>query len=195
MICQPLHPLSHSYQCRTLSLSTVAMVTVWQGWAVSKALWSLAKTPLHTYLCYVALIPSFWSSFDGDIKPGGIRDVPREKPYATVWLDETLILRGLALWSGRAALFQLTDSTSLSAGGRYRSRERAFLLLHSLKLRQKQWTAKLPLSLCQIMTLKYFEGCGEQNPDVRIQRRHRVHNCARSSGRLNSGTAVLGAKC
>lgn len=60
------------------SLSTVAMVTVWQGWAVSKALWSLAKTPLHTYLCYVALIPSFWSSFDGDIKPGGIRDVPRE---------------------------------------------------------------------------------------------------------------------
>lgn len=58
------------------SLSTVAMATVWQGWAVSKALWSLAKSPLHTYLCYVALIPSFWSSFDGDIKPGGIQDVP-----------------------------------------------------------------------------------------------------------------------
>lgn len=58
------------------SLSTVAMATVWQGWVVSKALWSLAKTPLHTYLCYVALIPSFWSSFDGDIKPGGIQDVP-----------------------------------------------------------------------------------------------------------------------
>lgn len=59
-------------------LSTVAMATVWQGWAVSKALWSLAKTPLHTYLCYVALIPSFWSSFDGDIKPGGIQDVPHK---------------------------------------------------------------------------------------------------------------------
>lgn len=54
----------------------VAMATVWQGWVVSKAPWSLAKTPLHTYLCYVALIPSFWSSFDGDIKPGGIQDVP-----------------------------------------------------------------------------------------------------------------------
>lgn len=57
------------------SLSTVAMATVWQGWAVSKALSSLA-TPLHTYLCYAALIPSFWSSFDGDIKPGGIQNVP-----------------------------------------------------------------------------------------------------------------------
>lgn len=36
----------------------------------------VAKTPLHTYLCYVALIPSFWSCFDADIKPGGIQDVP-----------------------------------------------------------------------------------------------------------------------
>lgn len=67
------------------SLSTVAMATVWQGWVVSKALWSLAKTPLHTSLCYVALIPSFWSSFDGDIKPGGIQDVP----YKTLWYSWT----------------------------------------------------------------------------------------------------------
>lgn len=72
----------------------------------------VVKTPLHTYLCYVALIPSFWSPFDGDIKPGGIQDVPYET-YATIWLDESPILCGHSGW---ATLFWLpTDTTSLSA--------------------------------------------------------------------------------
>lgn len=118
MICQPLHPLSHSYQCRTLPLSTVAMATVWQGWAVSKALWSLAKTPLHTYLCYVALIPSFWSSFDGDIKPGGIQGVPLKNPVLRLLLlllvPDRMRRRFSADWSsGPAGL--LSSSEQIAA--------------------------------------------------------------------------------
>lgn len=70
----PVALLSMPYTSR----STVAMATVWRGRVLSKALWSLAKTPLHTYLCNVAPIPSFWSSFYGDIKPGGIQDVPHK---------------------------------------------------------------------------------------------------------------------
>ena len=82
------------------SLSTVAMATVWQGWALSKALWSLAKTPLHTYLCYVALIPCFWSTFQGDIKPGGIQDVPYK--HFTLLFD--WMRRGFSAdWSGGPA--------------------------------------------------------------------------------------------
>ncbi len=147
------------------SLFTVAMATVWQGWVVSKALWSLAKTPLHTYLCYVALIPPFWSSFDGDIKPGGILDVPYKTLCLTGWdadspRTDAPVRLGCSLPANRYHLIicSPTDREPLAVGSA------GFLLLRSLMPKQKQWTAKFELdghfkkqhSLCQIMTLNYF---------------------------------------
>lgn len=116
------------------SLSTVAMATVWQGWALSKALRSLAKTPLHTLTSVMLLlIQSFWSSFDGDIKPGGIQDVPDKNLTP---LFDWMRRRFSPDWScGPAGLLSSSSQIAphyLQSTDRRpsRSQEQSFLLLH-----------------------------------------------------------------
>lgn len=130
-------------------LSTVAMVTVWQGWAVSKALWSLVKTPLHAHLCYVALILPFWSSFGGDIKPGGIQDVP----YKTL----CYCLTG---WDGDSLR---TDAPVLL--GRSLPAHRYHLIICSPQIPNRQQSqAHLSSTLC------FEAGGGKKNNELHIFR-------------------------
>lgn len=124
------------------SLFTVAMATVWQGWALSKALWSLAETPLRTYLCYVALIPSFWSSFDADIKPGGILDVPHKTLcYCLTAQNADSLPTGAAVCLGCSLpgnqLIICSPQTRVHS-----SQEHSFLVVHKISTPQKQLTAK-----------------------------------------------------
>lgn len=157
------------------SLSTVAMATVWQGWVVSKALWSLVKTPLRTYLCYVALIPSFWCPFDGDIKPAGIQDIPYKTlcycltgwDADSLWTDAPVRL-GCSRQANRYQpphYLQSTDREPLAV------RSLAFFCsalwswsknneLHNFSLTNPMKSSTL---LCQIISLKYFAGYENEN--------------------------------
>lgn len=141
-----LHTFPYPHCCHGYSF-------FWQGRVVSKALWSLVKTPLHTYLCCVTLIPSVWSSFDGDIKLGGIEDVPDKNLVRQCWTGWD----GLTpLASGRCAVvqqYQRAPHYLQCTVTEARRQDGSFLLLQSLKLTPKQW--REPFSF-------------EQNYDLRV---------------------------